>query len=187
MKKLLVLGGKPIGSCEIVEKAMEKGIYTIVADYLSVEESAAKKVSNEQWEISTADINRLKELCLENKVSAVVTGVHEFNIKRKIELCEELNLSQYCTKKQWDLCENKAQFKKLCSEYGISVARVYCRDDEKIEFPVIVKPVDSSGSRGFSICNNKDELEEGIELTTESGVTIETSIDGKPSTLTIPA
>ena len=44
MKKLLVLGGKPIGSVEIVRRAKELGYYTIVADYLPIEESHAKKI-----------------------------------------------------------------------------------------------------------------------------------------------
>ena len=43
MEKLLVLGGKPIGSIELVQKAKAKGIYTIVTDYLPIEESPAKK------------------------------------------------------------------------------------------------------------------------------------------------
>lgn len=33
-KKLLVLGGKPIGSCEVVEYAKKEGAYVVVADYL---------------------------------------------------------------------------------------------------------------------------------------------------------
>lgn len=163
-KKVLVLGGKPIGSYEITETAKNKGLYTIVADYLPKNESVAKSISDEHWEVSTADIDTLKKLCIEQNVKAVVTGVHEFNIERKIELCEILGLPQYCTKVQWDFCKNKAKFKKLCQQHDICVAKTYSREDVNIVYPVIVKPVDSSGSRGFSICNNEQELESGIEL-----------------------
>ena len=45
--KLLLLGGKPIGSCEIVAAAQEKGYYVIVADYLPKEESPAKLIADE--------------------------------------------------------------------------------------------------------------------------------------------
>jgi hypothetical protein len=37
-KKLLVLGGKPIGSIDIIEYALSKGVHTIVTDYLGFAE-----------------------------------------------------------------------------------------------------------------------------------------------------
>ena len=45
-KKLLILGGKPIGSCEIVEYAKSEGAYVIVTDYLSKNMSAAKRIAD---------------------------------------------------------------------------------------------------------------------------------------------
>ena len=163
MKKILILGGKPIGSCEITETAKKEGYYTVVVDYLKTEESAAKRIANEHWEISTAQVDKLAKRCKEEHIDAVVTGVHEFNIRRKIELCDLLNLPQYCTKEQWDFCEDKANFKSMCLKHGIDVAKTYTLQDD-ITYPVIVKPVDSSGSRGFSICHNREELEKGIEF-----------------------
>lgn len=167
MNKILILGGKPIGSCEIVKKAKEKGLYTIVTDFLNKNESPAKRIADENWNISTADINILSKKIKEEDISAVITGVHEFNIERKIELCTLNKLSQYCTIEQWNICENKKRFKELCSKFDIDIAKTYTINDiqnKNIEFPVIVKPTDSSGSRGFSICNNYDDLEQGINF-----------------------
>ena len=167
MKKILILGGKPIGSCEIVERANKKGLYTIVSDYLEVCESKAKQIASEHWKISTSEVDVLAQKCVEEKVDAIVTGVHEFNIERKIELCERLGLPQYCTREQWDLCENKAAFKQQCEQHGISIAKTYNEKDKDIEFPVIVKPVDGSGSRGFSVYQNRQELKVGIKTAEE--------------------
>lgn len=167
MKKMLVLGGKPIGSCELVEFARTKGIYTVVTDYLETNQSPAKQIANEDWNISTSDIDKLSKKIDEEKISAIMTGVHEFNIERKIELCDLKGLPQYCTKEQWDVCENKRNFKLLCKKFNIPVAKTYTQEDMQngnIQYPVIVKPVDSSGSRGFSICHNLKELTSGIEL-----------------------
>lgn len=160
-KKILVLGGKPIGSCDLVLSAKEMGHYIIVADYLEDEKSPAKMIADETWNISTADIDELVKKCKAEEVDAVITGIHEFNIDKKIQLCERLNLSQYCTLEQWRFCDNKKQFKNLCTKYGIDVAKTFSRDNA--DFPVIVKPVDSSGSKGFSICHNQDELDAGID------------------------
>mgnify|MGYP005807137591 CR=1 FL=1 len=163
MKKLLILGGKPIGSTEIVNYAKKRNIYTIVADYLPDEESPAKKISDEQWNISVADVDVLVKKVIEEKVDAVIAGVHEFCIRKSIEISEKAGLKSWCTISQWDNCSNKKDFKKLCIKHNIPVARTYKLEDPNIQYPVIVKPVDSDGSRGFSICNNIDELQIGVK------------------------
>ena len=58
-KKLLVLGGRTIGTKEIVLNAKRKGIYVIVTDYLPEEKSPAKLIADEAWNISTEDVDAL--------------------------------------------------------------------------------------------------------------------------------
>lgn len=163
-KKLLVLAGKPIGSCEIVDYAKSKEVYTIVTDYLKKSQSAAKKICDEIWDISTADIEQLKERIIKEDVDGIYTGVHEFNIGKMIELCRDLGLPCFCTLEQWEYLNNKRCFKNLCKKYDIPVTNEYQLTDivedqlSNIEFPVIIKPVDGSGSRGFAVCYNKEEL-----------------------------
>lgn len=165
MKKLLVLAGKPIGSCEIVNYAKQHGIYTIVTDYLSKEESAAKRLADECWDISTADVDTLVRLVKEQKIDGIYTGVHEFNIRKMIEVCTKSNLPCFCTLDQWDMLCDKRRFKELCREYDIPVAAEFSVNKvEDIDligeanYPLIIKPADGSGSRGFSICHNAEEL-----------------------------
>ena len=163
MKKLLVLGGKPIGSLEIVNYAKQRNIYTIVSDYLPTEESPAKRISDEQWNISVDDVNLLVKKVKEEKIDFVIAGVHEFCIRKALEVSEKAGLNSFCTLKQWDNCSNKKEFKELCIKNNIPVAKTYTVEDTNIQYPVIVKPTDSDGSRGFSICNNIEELNNGIE------------------------
>lgn len=169
-KKLLVLGGKPMGSCEIVSYAQSLGLYTIVADYLPVEESPAKAIADEHWDVSTSDLDTLSKMSKEHNIDGVIASVHEFNIEMSLRLSEILGLPSYCTVEQWIESANKSKFKQLCIESGLPVARTYDLSIEEIEnnqikeieFPVITKPVDSSGSRGFAICNNIKELKDGF-------------------------
>lgn len=168
MKKILILGGKPIGSVELTERCKQRGLYTIVADYLPLESSPAKQVADEVWDISTNDVNVLADKCREKGVNGVLTAVHEFNIRRMLDLCEKLNLPCYCNRNTWKYCDSKLEFKKLCYDSGIEVAQKYDLNSaisqlKKYSNPVIVKPVDSSGSRGFSICKTPQELETAIE------------------------
>lgn len=74
---LLVLGGKPIGSCEIVEYAKSRGAHVIVADWLDPEQSPAKLLADESWNVSTADLDELEKRSRNAGVNAVLTGVHE--------------------------------------------------------------------------------------------------------------
>ena len=162
MRKLLLLGGKPIGACEIVNRARELGLYTIVADYLSPEQSFAKRLADESWQVSTADLDLLEDKARNANVDGVIAGVHEFNIEMAIRLAERLGLPPMCTLQQWNICNNKARFKELCQEFHIPVSKQYDYSyRDSIEYPVICKPTDGSGSRGFSICHNEEELENG--------------------------
>lgn len=166
-KKLLVLGGKPIGSVEIVCRAKELGHYVIVADYLPKESSQAKVYADESWDISTADIDTLEQMCINQHIDGITTGVHEFNINRMLDLCERLHLPCYCKRSTWLYCDSKIAFKQLCEQNNIPVAKKYevekLSNEEiaSIHFPVITKPVDGSGSRGFSICKNEEDLRIG--------------------------
>lgn len=169
-KKLLVLGGKPSGSIDIVTYAKEMGAYVIVTDYLEEEASSAKRLADESWTISTADVDQLAKLAVENGIDAVSTGVHEFNIAKTIDLAQRLGLPFYASRDQWDLCANKDQFKKLCMDFDITVTRAYDHFDintfrlsNEIEFPVIIKPVDSSGGKGIFICFNANDLEKNYD------------------------
>lgn len=167
-KKILILGGRPIGSVELTQQCRNLGLYTIVTDYLPIKSSPAKQIADEVWDISTNDVDILVEKCRESGVDGVLTAVHEFNINRMIDLCEKLNLPCYCNRNTWRYCDNKLDFKNLCSESGIDVARKYnyleaFNELNNCSKSLIVKPLDGSGSRGFSICKTTDELDLAID------------------------
>lgn len=163
-KKILILGGKPIGSTEITKTAKKLGYYTIVADYLPTEESHAKQCADEAWQISTGELDVLEDLSKKSGVDGVISGVHEFNIDKAIRLARRLNLPELCSLEQWQQCDNKRFFKDMCIAHNIPVTKEFSyKEKDKIEYPVICKPTDSSGSRGFSICRNEEELEQGYQ------------------------
>ena len=176
-KKLLVLGGRPMGSKEIVEYARGLGMYVIVADYLDKGKSPAKQLADECWEISTADTEELVENGRKAGIDGVVAGVHEFNIRQSIVVAQQLGLPSYCTLEQWDALSNKSEFKKICIRHGVPVVREYDYNDilegrTTIDFdstPLVCKPAEGSGSRGFSICRSLNDLRSAIEVARENG------------------
>lgn len=168
-KKILFLGGKPIGSIEMVKSLKDRGFYVVVADYLPAAESPAKLIADEQWDVSTADVDTLKTKAIESGITGIMTGVHEFNINRMLDLCDALKLPCYCTRETWKYCDNKIEFKHLCSVNSVPVSPVFIPEYIKKNnvYPIIVKPVDGSGSRGFHICNNYEEFNKYYPLAAE--------------------
>ena len=168
-KTLLVLGSN-VGAADIVKYAKAGGAYTIVADYLPAERSAAKQLADEGLLISTADLDALGELVIERQVDGILAGISEFNILKAMTLSERFGLPFYCTKKQWDQVENKENFRGLCSLYGVpSPATYFCgaslhdMDLTAVRYPVIIKPVDACTSAGIHICMDQRELIEAEE------------------------
>ena len=164
MQKLLILGTSLV-SLEIVQTAKEMGCYTIVTDNLPPERSIAKLEADEYWMINTNEIDLLEKKCREENVNAVYSGASEFNLDVVKELTTRLNLPCYIDDEPWKYARDKRLFKEKCKEIGIPVVEDYDLSDpprreelEQIEYPVVVKPVDGSGNKGISICQNEDEL-----------------------------
>jgi len=143
---------------DIIAAAKQMNIYVIVADRDS--SSPAKRFADLAVNISTNDVDALEKLCRSESVDGVFTGFEDFNIHIASELCGKLNLPFYATQHQLELITNKLNFKDECRLYGVPVIEQYTLDKalEIGKYPYIVKPADSYGSRGITICRNAEEL-----------------------------
>ena len=166
-KKLLILGGTS-ASLDLVRSAKEMGIYTVVTD--DCPNRVAKDIADEKALISTTDIPALCKLIKEKKIDGVFCGPSEFNLRNVIKVCEESGLPCYTDTKTWDKCANKDVFKSYCREYDVDCAPEYSitlntsfEELEKIDYPIIIKPVDGSSSAGISVCERADEVRVALE------------------------
>lgn len=160
-KKLLILGGDSF-SIDIVKTAKSMGVYTIVTDWYDVKRSPAKLVADEYWNISIEDYDLLSQKIEECGVDGVFTGFTDSYLLPYQHLCEINNLPAYGTKKQFEILTNKSLYKEWCRRFGVPTIQQYDITSEDIHYPVIVKPVDGSGSRGLQICHNYEELQVAI-------------------------
>lgn len=186
-KKVLVLGSD-YGTIDMVYEAKRMGLYVITTDLMDT--SPTKEASDEAWKISTTDLDLLETRCKENHIVGILTGASDFNINCARKLCKRLKLPIYCeSDKAWEISTNKSKFKKLCKEVGAPIADDYYltkelkEDDlDKIIFPVVVKPVDKSGNRGMSYCNNKEELKKAyknaLEVSDNETIIVERQLHG---------
>lgn len=161
-KKLLVLGGvQP--ACQIVQEAQKMGAIVYVTDYL--DDSPAKKVSDKSFSVSVTDVDAIVDLCKKESVDGIITGYIDSILPYYIAACEKLNFYHWGNSDNINMCINKEIFKIACCKSGIPVVpwkKLKETDLEdglnNIELPVVVKPVDNSGSRGVFKCYKKEEL-----------------------------
>jgi len=163
-KKLLLLGGQK-KMCEIVEKARGLGYYTIVTDWYA--DSPAKRLADEAWDISIADTDALAARIADRKIDGVFTAFIDSYLEAYRALCEKAQLPCAMNRKVVQLCVNKRRFKEHCASYGIETIPTYplsetlSREElEALEYPVLLKPVDNSGSKGISVCSDSREVPE---------------------------
>lgn len=174
-KKILILGGTT-QLCDAVLAAKELGLYVIVTDF--IEDSPAKRIADKSYLCSINDVEHLTEICVNEKVDGILNLCIDPGQIAYCKVCERLGLPCYGTIEQFEILTNKKKFKKFCMEHGVDVIREYpldCGDIhgdleynlENMEYPVMVKPVDSRGSRGQTECYCKEDVIRAIPIAQE--------------------
>lgn len=158
-KTILILGGNTDG-VETVKNANEMGLKTIVVD--PIPGSPAKKIAWKSYDVDAIDLEALVKICEDQRIDGVFVALSERLLETYCRLCAKIGVPCYCTLEQVAIFCDKIAFKAKCREYDIPVVNDYFLNDN-IPYPVIVKPADSSGSKGISVCYNREELETAIE------------------------
>ncbi len=176
MKKLLFLGGFP-QMIEVVMTAKKMGIYTLLADRDPA--SPAKRFVDRAYDVSTDDLDALTAICTDEQVDGVFTGFEDFNIHIAERLCCRLGLPFYATRDQLAIVTDKNRFKDVCRECRVPVIEQYTVSEAETEgkYPYIIKPSDSYGSRGITVCHNQDELRNGYAKALEASASKNTIIE----------
>lgn len=163
-KKLLILAGAGVHN-KVVRAAKEMGIYTIVTDYL--QDSPAKKIADEAWMLNIMDVDAIVDRCKKEHIDGVMNFCIDPAQKPYQEICERLNLPCIGTKQSFEILTDKRKFKDYCLEHGVDVVPEYTEKEiqsENVEYPVFIKPTNSRGSRGQTICYTKAEAIRGIKI-----------------------
>lgn len=173
-KRLLVLGGSRI-SCEIIRHAKKMGIVTGVTDWYALDRSPAKQMADEAYYVSTSDIEAMVNLIKEKKFDGVMTGFTDSVLPYYAEICDKVGLPAYGSKEQFEVFIDKQKYKKLMRKFDVPTIPEYVIDvdkfdetTEKIVYPVIVKPSESSGARGITVCYSKKDLYNAMEFASKT-------------------
>lgn len=147
-----------------IKKAQRMGHCVLVCDYLS--DNPGRYVADGFYQVSTTEKKAVLELAKKIKADAVVCYASDPAASTAAYVCEKLGMptSPYESVK---ILSNKAAFRRYLSAHGFHVPKAdsyetfedMLEDSGKFTYPVMIKPVDSSGSKGVNKVCQEGELE----------------------------
>lgn len=157
-----MLGGS-IYQTYAIKEAVKLGYYVITCDYLPG--NPGHKFAHEYHNVSTTDKEAVLALAKDLKVDGVVAYASDPAAPTAAYVCEKLGLPT-SPFKSVEILSKKHLFRKYLTENGFNVpkANSYTRfeeaeqDLENFHLPVMVKPVDSSGSKGVNKLTDPAQL-----------------------------
>lgn len=163
-KKLLLIGGLN-NTADLINLAHRNGVLVGVADYNK--NTYLKQLADFAHDISVMDEDAVVELCRNEGYDGIISAFNERLGPVVRRIGEKLGFPVPFTVEQLQMSTNKKFFKHTCLAYGVpvpqeveisSVEDIYSKE---IQYPVIIKPVDSASSIGVTPCHTPEELEAG--------------------------
>lgn len=185
MKKILLLGGST-QQIPAIEYAKKAGYYTVLCDYL--EDNPGQYVADKFYLVSTTDKESVLKVAKEENVDGIVAYASDpaaitaayvanklelpSNPYESIEILSKKNLFRNFLRENDFNCPASKEFNSLESVW-IEI--------DKFKFPIMIKPIDSSGSKGVSKVDNIEQIENAfnyaMSISREKTVIIEEYIE----------
>ena len=174
MKKLMILGGSSF-IVPVIEKAHELGCYVITCDYLP--DNIAHKYSDEYCNVSVIDKEAVLEAARKHKIDGIISFACDPGVVSAAYTAEKMGLPFQGPYESVRILQDKGLFRKFLTDNGFNCPHAKSYDDKKTPFddidffdwPVIVKPVDSAGSKGVTRVDDPAKLSEAIEIALDAG------------------
>ena len=168
MKKLMILGGTRY-ALPVIKVAHELKLYVITCDYLP--DNIAHKYSDEYCNVSIIDKEAVLKVAKKLEVDGIVSFACDPGVVTAAYVAEKMGLPSCGSYESVSILQNKGRFRKFLTEHGfnVPVAKGYTSIEEAVKdvdlfnWPVIVKPTDSAGSKGVTRVDDPKELKKSIE------------------------
>ena len=152
MKKILILGAMGM-HLPLIRRAQELGFYTITCDYIP--EAPGHKIADESCFDSTTDLNAVLQLSQKLQIDAIMTYNSDPAAPTAAFVAEKLHLPGNPYQAVKTMSE-KDLFRNFLRENALNHPQFfpYDKNAERLPdipedcYPLIVKPVDSSGISG---------------------------------------
>lgn len=160
MKALVLAGGFP--QIALIKELKQRGYYVMLADY--TDEPIAKKYSDRFFQISTLDLDAVRNVVKTESVDLLITVCTDQALLTVAKISEEYGLPCYIDADTALNVTNKLYMKRMFIENNVPTARYLIMDSfspeliENLNYPLIVKPVDCNSSKGVVKVNNIEDV-----------------------------
>lgn len=168
-KKLMLLGGLRY-LLPVINVAQKLGVKVITVDYLP--NNIAHKFSDEYYNISIIEKDSVLKLAQNLRIDGIMSFAVDPGVLTAAYVAEKMHLPFQGSLESVIILQNKFLFRNFLKNNGFNVpkAKGYNKYsikealDEDWNYPIIVKPVDSAGSKGVTKVNNIREIKTAIEI-----------------------
>ncbi len=168
MKKILLLGGSA-QQIVAIETAKRLGYFTVLCDYLS--DNPGQYAADKFYLVSTTDKDAVLKVAKQEKIDGVLAYASDPAAPTAAYVAENLGLITSPYNSVETLC-NKDKFRKFLKNNGFNApqSKGYSNAEEvttsidAFNFPIIVKPVDSSGSKGATVLYDRKDLSNAVDF-----------------------
>lgn len=165
MKKILLLGGSA-QQIVAIRTARKHGYYTVLCDYLT--DNPGQYESDKFYLVSTTDKDAVLKVATDEKVDGILAYASDPAAPTAAYVAEQLGLPTNPYESVETLC-NKDRFRNFLKENGFNTPNSVGYSDKNVDtslfsLPVIIKPVDSSGSKGATVLHSWDGLDKALDF-----------------------
>lgn len=154
-----------------IKKAKELGFRTVLIDYLP--DCPGQFVADKWYEESTTDIAAVERIAREEKVDGILPYASDPAALPAAIVAERLGLPTNPAKSV-EILGVKHKFRQFLQENGFPCPHCFTfsatesieeikHKAEMLTFPIVIKPTDSSGSKGVSFLKDTARIEEAIK------------------------
>lgn len=165
-KKTVVILGGTRPHAELAKYLRKKEYRTVLIDYLP--QPIAKEFVDIHYQESTLDVEAVERISRQENASYIMNVCTDRAIPPAAFVAERMNLLHPYSYETALMATNKNRMKAMMKEYGVPtsdfkpVTTVEDISDINLQFPLIVKPSDASGSIGISKVIDVKDIEVAV-------------------------
>jgi biotin carboxylase len=168
MEKILLLGGSS-QQVIAIETAKRLGLYTLLCDYLP--DNPGQYYADKFYQTSTTDKDAVLKIAEDEHISYIIAYASDPAAPTAAYVAEKMGLPTNPYKAVETLC-NKDIFRDFLSIHKFNTPRAagfkskeeVITDIKNFSLPIIIKPVDSSGSKGATVLRDLAGLDSAIDF-----------------------
>lgn len=164
--RVLFLGGA-YSQVPIIKEAKSRGWYIITCDYVT--DNPGHKYADEYHNVSTTDFEGVLNVAKQTAPDLIVAYASDPAAPTASWVSEQLGLPGNSYQSIQTLAE-KDLFRAFLKENGFNTPQAVSIESDKVielakqlNFPIIVKPTDSSGSKGVSRVDTPADIDKAVE------------------------